>query len=89
MIHEKSPQLPQSFSNNYFHPGDVEILVSIKCCGNSNISYPTLYSLLLYLKPTTKITKVSMSELMSSNVDITDFSSFCTFSVCQDLGYEI
>ena len=40
-------------------------------------------------KQTTKITKVSTSELMSSNVDITDFSSFCTFSVCQDLGHEI
>ena len=26
---------------------------------------------------------------MSSNVDTTDFSSFCTFSVCQDLGHEI
>lgn len=44
MIYEKSPQLPHSFSNNYFHPGDVEMLASIKCCGNSSISYQTLYS---------------------------------------------
>ena len=86
MIHEKSPQLPQSFSNNYFHPGD-------RNTGKYKVLWKFQYflsdSLLLYLKPTTKITKVSMSELMSSNVHITDFSSFCTFSVCQDFGHEI